>query len=374
MELIPLETDTSKYQQVKNNIKRWILAGKVDDDGRIPSENSMSESFSVSRHTIRQAISELVNEGWLYRQQGRGTFVVSRDDRTKTSLQTHLKIGVITTYLVDYIFPHIISGVESVVVSQGHSLTLYSTSNNVRTERQALENALNQGIDGLIIEPTKSTHPNPNIDLYLLLEQRNIPFVMLHSSYVELNASTVTLDDARGAYLATKHLFDLGHTSIGAIFKSDDAQGRARFRGFVKAHQEFHISIQGQLIKTYITEDKDDVVKSFVEEVVKEDAGQSRPTAVVCYNDEIAINVIAKLRVVGLEVPKDISVTGFDDSALADKGLVQLTTVRHPKEEMGAAAAQMLFELLANKDTIWVPRERVFEPELIVRASTSPCV
>jgi len=371
MEKLQLEADSSKYQQVKNNIKRWILAGQVDDEGRIPSENNMSEFFGVSRHTIRQAIGELVNEGWVYRQQGRGTFATSRDNYSASRKQGHLKIGVITTYLVDYIFPHIIQGIESVVVPQGHSLSLYSTGNNVQTERRALEMALQQGVDGLIIEPTKSTHPNPNIDLYLLMERRNIPFVMLHSSYVELNASTVTLDDARGTYLATSHLFNLGHKTVGAIFKSDDAQGRARFKGFVKAHQDFHMPIQGQLIKTYTTEDKDDVVAGFVREVVKEDGDHHRATAVVCYNDEIAISVIAQLQTVGLEVPKDISVTGFDDSTLADKGIVQLTTVRHPKHEMGEVAAKMLFDLLKSKDTMWVPREHVFEPELVVRTSTS---
>ena len=358
---------SSKYQQVKNNIKRWILDGHVDGEGRIPSENVMSELFGVSRQTIRQATGELVNEGWLHRQQGRGTFAVAGVMRTANVQLAHLRIGVITTYLVDYIFPHIIKGIESSLVSQGHSLSLYSTGNDVRTERRALEMALRQGVDGLIIEPTKSTHPNPNIDLYLLMEQRNIAFVMLHSSYVELNASVVSLDDARGAYLATSHLFELGHRIVGAIFKSDDAQGRARFRGFVKAHQDHHVPIQGKLIKTYATEDKESVVERFAEEALHEEVA---PTAVVCYNDDIAMTLILRSRELGLDVPRDISVTGFDDSALADNGFVQLTTIRHPKQEMGEAAAQMLLDLLRNKDTMWVPREHVFEAKLIVRSST----
>jgi GntR family transcriptional regulator, arabinose operon transcriptional repressor len=362
-----LEGDGSKYQQVKTNIKNWILAGEVDAEGKIPSENTLSELFDVSRHTIRQAIGELVNEGWLHRERGKGTFVAVAQTPQKGP-QTHYNIGVVTTYLVDYIFPHIVQGIESIVVSQGHALSLYSTGNNVATERRALEMALQQGVDGLIIEPTKSTHPNPNIDLYLLMEQKNIPFVMLHSSYVELNASVVQLDDARGSYLATSHLFDIGHRKLGAIFKSDDAQGRARFRGFVKAHQDYRVPIEGQLIRTYTTEDKQHVVTQYVADFVK--SLDTRPTGVVCYNDEIAIELIGQLRAMGIDVPKDLSVTGFDDSSLANNGFVQLTTVRHPKREMGEVAAEMLLDLLANKENMWVPREHVFEPALIVRGST----
>ncbi len=362
-----LEDGGSKYQQVKNKVKRWILDGHVDSEGRIPSENTMAKLFGVSRQTIRQATGELVNEGWLYRQQGRGTFAKAGVMRTADVKLAHLRIGVITTYLADYIFPHIIKGIESVLVSQGHSLSLYSTGNDVRTERRALEMALRQGVDGLIVEPTKSTHPNPNIDLYLLMEQKNIAFVMLHSAYVELNASVVSLDDARGAYLATCHLLELGHRVIGAILKSDDAQGRARFRGFVKAHQDHHVPIQGRLIKTYTTEDKANIVERFTSDALREAVA---PTAVVCYNDEIAMTLIPRLRELNLDVPRDISVTGFDDSTLADNGFVQLTTVRHPKQEMGEAAAQMLLDLLGNRDTMWIPREHVFEAQLVVRSST----
>lgn len=362
-----LEGDSSKYQQVKTNIKRWILSGEVDAEGKIPSENELSELFGVSRHTIRQAIGELVNEGWLYREHGRGTFVRMANGQSR-NLNTQLRVAVITTYLVDYIFPHIIQGIETELVAQGHSLSLYSTGNDQATERRALEMALQQGVDGLIVEPTKSTHPNPNIDLYLLMQQRNIPFVMLHSSYIELNASVVQLDDTRGSLFATQHLFDLGHRTIGGIFKSDDVQGRARFRGFVKAHQDNHAPVNGELIRTYTTEDKERVVERYVNDFVN--SMSLPPTAVVCYNDEIAVQLMGQFRTLGIHVPSQVSVTGFDDSALASNELVQLTTVRHPKHEMGEVAAKMLLDILGNKESMWVPREQVFEPQLVVRSST----
>lgn len=365
-----LDEEGSKYRQVKTNIKKWILAGQVGRDGKIPSENSMAELFGISRHTVRQAVGELVNEGWLYREQGRGTFVNKLvSPRAEGAIPERLNIGVITTYLVDYIFPHIISGIESHVTARGHSISLYSTSNNLSLERRVLEQALSQGVHGFIIEPTKSTHPNPNIDLYLLMEQKNIPFVMLHSSYIELNASVVALDDAKGSYLVTNHLFDLGHSVVGAIFKSDDSQGRARFRGFVKAHQDNRRTIEGHFVRTYTTEDQDEIISRYVNDFFRGEG--SRPTAVVCYNDEVAVKLINQLQSLGLKVPGDVSVTGFDDSSLALNGLVPLTTVSHPKKKMGEEAAKLLLQLIYDEDNRWIPREHVFQPGLIVRSSTS---
>ncbi len=366
-----LNEDESKYIQVKNNLKKWIVSKNIRQGEKVPSENQLVDLFHVSRHTIRQAIGELVNEGWLLREQGRGTFVnVPFQSSGGDNVPSRTKIAVITTYLADYIFPHIISGIESVVSENGHTLSLLSTGNAFSTERRSLETVILEGVDGLIIEPTKSTLPNLNIDLYFILQERNIPFVMLHSSYVELNASIVALDDSKGAYLATKHLIDLGHEKISGIFKSDDMQGRNRFKGFVKAHQDAHLSVESKNVATYDTENRIQVVENFVAKIFH-DLRADRPTAVVCYNDEVAIMVINILRTLGLDVPNDVSVTGFDDSVLAQAGSVALTTVNHPKSVMGEKAVNQLYALMNDKQGMWIPREYVFEPDLIVRGSTS---
>ncbi|CAA7600795.1 GntR bacterial regulatory protein HTH signature [Acididesulfobacillus acetoxydans] len=362
--------DESKYHQVKVNIKKWILSRKVVAGQRIPSENELSELFGISRHTVRHAIGDLVNEGWLYREQGKGTFVQEREKRSGQETNQRAKIAVITTYLSDYIFPHIIRGIEGVVAQAGHTISLFSTGNNIQTERRCLETVLLEGVDGLIVEPTKSTLPNPNIDLYFLLQQRNIPFVMLHSSYVELNASLVALDDANGTYALTRHLIGLGHRDIAGIFKQDDMQGRNRFRGFVRAHQDAHLPVAAENIVTYGTEEREVIGETFVKRVFAQGAGTGKPTAVVGYNDEIAVQVLMALRNLDISVPKEVAVTGFDDSRLATVSGIPLTTVRHPKAEMGETAAEMLLGLMENRDSMWVPREHIFAPEIIVREST----
>ena len=118
----------------------------------------------------------MVTEGWLYRVQGKGTFVNRRPDEKINSTKT---IGVITTYLSDYIFPSIIRGIDSVLSINGYNIVLGCTYNQHEKERLCLENFKNQKIDGLIVEPTKSALPNPsNIELYKEISNEGIPILL----------------------------------------------------------------------------------------------------------------------------------------------------------------------------------------------------
>lgn len=227
----------SKYIMVKEQITEWITSGKVKPGEKIHSENELVKMFGVSRHTIRQAIGDLVHEGWLYREQGAGTFCSHIPSLDSPRIQTphHIKngknIGVITTYISDYIFPSIIRGIESVLTAEGYTLTLACTNNDIELEKQCLQMMLSRQIDGLIVEPTKSINYNPNIHYYLELEQNNIPYLMINQYYSQLQPPYIVVNDEVGGFIATKHLIDLGHEKIIGLFKTDDAQGVNRMQG-----------------------------------------------------------------------------------------------------------------------------------------------
>ena len=123
----------------------------------------MCEKFSISRQTARQAIAILEKEGLVLKKQGSGTYVNHIFSETKIPSKT---IGLVTTYLDDYIFPGIISGIEKVLSLNGYNTTLRLTRNKVNTEREQLLSLLKSDIDGLIVEGTKSALPNPNLDIY----------------------------------------------------------------------------------------------------------------------------------------------------------------------------------------------------------------
>jgi GntR family transcriptional regulator, arabinose operon transcriptional repressor len=361
----------TKYNMVKEQITDWITSGKVKPGEKIHSENELVKMFGVSRHTVRQAVGDLVHEGWLYREQGAGTFCSFKQEENQTTVppaQTNGKnIGVITTYISDYIFPSIIRGIESYLSNQGYSLTFACTDNDIEKEKLCLQTMLNRNIDGLIVEPTKSSVYNPNIHYYLELEQRNIPYLMINQFYPQLAPPHIVVNDEHGGYIATEHLIKLGHRKIIGLFKTDDLQGVNRMQGFIRAFREHGITFFPDMVISYSTEDMNEKVKDQLNKFYSSD---DKPTAIVCYNDQLALMVLDVLRNYQISVPDDVSIVGYDDSFLAETFEVKLTSIAHPKMEMGIEAAKRIVSAVEGKDNN--PQSIIYEPELVVRNSTAP--
>lgn len=377
MESGDIVASQTKYNMVKEKITEWITSGKVQPGEKIYSENELVKMFGVSRHTVRQAVGDLVHEGLLYREQGAGTFCshkkVQTIEQTPSTIQTSningKNIGVITTYISDYIFPSIIKGIESHLTAQGYSLTFACTDNNVEKEKQCLQTMLSRNIDGLIVEPTKSSNYNPNLNYYLELEQNNIPYLMINQYYSQLMPPHLIMNDEKGGYLATEHLITLGHEKIIGLFKTDDLQGVNRMQGFIRAFREHSLPFFPEMVYTFTTEDQDHQLLERIENIFKTD---SMPTAIVCYNDQLSLSLINMLRRLGLRVPEEVSIVGYDDSSLAVATDVKLTSVSHPKMQMGIDAANWIVSAVEKKSDR--PSSIVYEPELVIRNSTAPVV
>jgi GntR family transcriptional regulator of arabinose operon len=364
----------TKYNMVKGKITEWIVSGQVRPGDKIYSENELVKMFGVSRHTVRQAVGEMVHEGWLYREQGAGTFCSNRiiqNTPQNEAIKTNGKnIGVITTYISDYIFPSIIRGIESYLTDQGYSLTLACTDNDIEKEKQCIQSMLSRNIDGLIVEPTKSSNYNPNINYYLELEQKNIPYLMINQFYSQLIPPHIIVNDEKGGFIATDHLMKLGHKKIIGIFKTDDLQGVYRMKGFIRAFRENNIPFFSEMVITYSTEEQN----SNLLENIKKHLLSSKviPTGIICYNDQLALSVLNVLRELKLRVPEDISIVGYDDSHLAEASEVKLTSVKHPKLEMGIEAAKWIVSAVENKNLEGSnPSSIVYEPEIVIRNSTA---
>ncbi|WP_278250688.1 GntR family transcriptional regulator [Pseudogracilibacillus auburnensis] len=366
-----------KYMMVIEKIKEWIVNGDVKPGEKIHSENELAKMFDVSRHTIRQAVGELVHQGLLYREQGAGTFCSSPmpvnqgQGKSQSNLQptqNHGKnIAIITTYISDYIFPSIIRGIESYLSSKGYSLTISSTDNDLEKEKKCLEAMMSRNIDGFIIEPTKSSGYNPNLHYYLELERKKIPYLMINQYYSQLNPPYMMINDEKGGYLATDHLLSLGHEKVVGIFKTDDMQGICRMKGFIDAFRDHQVPFINDTIISYSTEDLHEGLTDKIKKLVAN--RDNIPTGIVCYNDEVALMAINILREHGLNVPNDISVVGYDDSTLAIASEVKITTVTHPKMQLGLDAAKWIVNAVENGGKSG-ENSILYEPELIKRNST----
>nr|WP_256522459.1 GntR family transcriptional regulator [Halobacillus sp. A5] len=343
-----------------DDIKSKILSGEYDIGERIPTESALREIYSVSRQTVRKAILELSNEGFLKSEKGSGTYVSNQYQSKSSGKSNNKTIGVITTYISDYIFPSIIRGIEGRLNEENYSLLLASTNNDVEQERKALEMMLSFGVDGLIVEPTKSNLYNPNIAYYLSFKEQDVPFTMINAYYEELEVPFFCLDDVKSSYIATKELISKGHTQIGLISKKDDLQGKYRMKGYIKALGEAKLRFQPEHVLSFDTETKLDLyanLKKFLTE------NRDELTAIVCYNDEVGLEVVNVCRQLGISIPDELSIIGQDNSYIARNANIKLTTLTHPQEQMGREAADWVIKKLkGSRDLL---NQTYYQPVLV---------
>lgn len=350
-----------KYLGLMNWIRQQIADGVFSIGDRLPSEKELGDMFSISRQTVRQATSVLENEGILERRRGSGTYIASTLSAARTAT---MSIGVITTYLDDYIFPSIIKGIDTVLTQNGYTMQLSITYNKIENEMRILSGLLKNDVDGIIIEPTKSGLPNLNADLYAEIRKQGIPCIFINGYYPRMSFPYVAMDDYACGKEAARYLLENNHTKIAGIFKSDDIQGHLRYTGCAKWLKEHGYFFHDDNVMWYTTEDVHMFsTDNFAERMLERIAGCS---AIICYNDQIAQRVIKILADNNLTVPHDYSIISFDNSDVGAGAAVGLTTFSHPKDELGKTAAANLLRLIKKEN---FDATVLFGPELVERDS-----
>lgn len=349
-----------KYHALKESLKNDILSGVYQPGDKMPSENQLVQEYDLSRHTVRKALSILEEEGYIVAIHGKGTFCTERALHKKESKN----IAVVTTYISDYIFPRLIQGINSVLSKDGYSIIFKTTENSRRGETACLEDILTKDIDGLIIEPSKSEIVCRHPKLYENLDKYEIPYIFIHGVYEEMKDKPhILMDDCKGGYLLTKYLIDMGHQHIAGVFKADDHQGRERHKGYVMALQEAGYQYDPDMVVWFHTEDRQTKPVTSVVQMIKD---QRKMDAVVCYNDQIAFSIIGGLHQIGVSIPEDLSITGYDNSMLAHQHPLSLTTIAHPQEKLGEMAGQLLLEKIQGGSDKDMKTEYLIEPKLVI--------
>ena len=349
----------AKYLAIARWIRENIENNHFKPGDKLISENQLCERFGISRQTARQAVSLLEKEGLVTRKQGSGTYI--NNTPLSPSVSTR-NIGLLITYWDEYIFPSIISGIEKVLSKNNYNMILRLTRNQVDHERSHLKSLLEYGVDGLIIEGTKTALPNPNLDLYQQFHDRGIPVIFINAYYPDMAGNYIVNDDITGAQIATNYLIEKGHTKISGIFKHDDAQGKERYKGFMDAMYEHDLPVNEQSILWYSTE-------SFAEQFSLEQIPLflkklGKSTAMICYNDQITMKLIQLFTQNQVSLPEGFTFVSFDNSPLGTISPIPFSSITHPGKVMGNLAADSILNMISNPQ---LTVRHVFTPELIVR-------
>jgi len=270
-------------------------------------------------------------------------------------------VGLVLPELQNPIFPAFAEVVADALSRRGITPVLCTRTAAGATEAAYVDLLLEQQVSGIIFFGGQYHEAGADHRHYHLIRDRGLPVVLINAAYEDLGFPRVSVDDAHAIEQALGHLEALGHERIGIVLgpadhvpsiRKLDAYERARGNGeALVEHTMF--SIQGGVAAARRLIDRG-------------------ATGVVCASDILALGVIRQARRARLEVPRDLSVVGFDDSALMVCTDPPLTTVRQPIEAMGQAAVA---QLLSQIDGTHVSSEELlFEPELVVRASTGPAL
>lgn len=352
-----------KYKEIAEWIMEEVNQGHIRTGERIYSENELVSMFRVSRQTARHAVSVLERRGIVKRRRGSGTYVRGIERLGAPSGVRTMRIAVMTTYIDEYIFPSMIKEIEKCLSGKGYALQIAFTNNTVEKERMILKGFLKGGeVDGIIAEPTKSGLPTPNLNIYRELASQGIPVLFINSYYSGIQAVHVGMDDFMAGRIVTEHLIQCGHKKIAGIFKGDDGQGHRRYAGYADALMARDIKVIGERIAWVDTCQ----VREMEEDAPRYLRRILGCTACVCYNDEVANKLVGICKEGGIRIPEDLSIVGIDNSDLAGRCEIPLTSAQNPVKELASAAAFKILEMLEKGGDV----ESVeLQPKLIIRKS-----
>jgi LacI family transcriptional regulator len=272
-------------------------------------------------------------------------------------------IAVVITDILNPFFPEIVRGIEDEARPEMPALLLCNTVEDPQLERQTLRMLGERRVDGVIVCASRLTP----VDLIGLHEKHGLPMVVI-GRRVEHGGIPNVLVDAEGAmYRAAQHLLALQHTRI-AYLAGPAGQGASleRRRGVERALGEAGLALRPEWCPASFP----NVDGGFQAMSALLACPTDRPTAVVAYNDMLALGALHAIRTHGLRVPEDVSVIGYDDIAMAAHANPPLTTISIPKYRMGKLAMQVLRQMTMG-ETVNGNGYMLLESPLVVRASTA---
>lgn len=261
-------------------------------------------------------------------------------------------------------YAEVLTGIQEVAAEHGYLVFVSSSEGKYELEHRIVEQCMEREIGGVILAPIR--HDDTDLSHIFELKRQNIPFVLLDRVH-GVPASFVDVDNVKGSADAVRYLIEQGHSQIIHFAGPDYSEHtRARAEGVRRAFSHSHLKFDDSMIIPS-GDSHEQGYRSALQYFSA--TKRSRPTAVTCYNDLVALGVIKALRELHISVPDDVSVIGFDDLRLLELFPQQLTTVRVPKYEMGRRSAEMLIRDIESQTKSSPERVRL-DTTLMIRETT----
>jgi len=277
-----------------------------------------------------------------------------------------MTIGFVAADIRNPFYPDLVAGVQAVVEQAGYTLVLGSSGSDSEREYAILRSMIRRRVDGVILGSARMQASEIE-----LLARSGIRVVLASRNLPELVADTVIVDNFAGGELATRHLIELGHTRIGHIAGPLDVVPFIdRMNGFRAAMADAGIPVDETLVSSVRSSSDEGKVAAHI--VLSR---RDRPTALFVANDNMALGAMDAAKQLGLQIPQDVSIVGFDNISLARNSFIALTTIDSQAQHLGEQAARALLARLASDSDATQPESEyaltVHPPILRVRSTTA---
>ncbi len=352
----------SIYMALADRLRSAIQSGQYRPGDLIGSEHELARAESISRMTVRRASELLVNEGYLERRPGKGLYVCHRPASAVGLIQ------VIAGNLTWEPCLQVARGVQTAARERGVQVQLYDAHGDEELDMQVMRELPKGPAKGAVII---STHSSAFNEAMFGLKTSGFPFVLVDQRLHDIEVPSVVSDNYDGGHQVARLLVENGHRRIAFIGDLVASTVQDRLDGLRDGLGDAGLPFdRGLVCDLVVDQDRLGDWSSRVESAFSQLMSQSNPpTAVFCSCDAVARSVYRAAGKLGVRIPEDVSVVGFDDDPLAEWLTPALTSVRQPFREMGRRAVELLGARLAdpNKEI----EHSVLPVELISRASVS---
>jgi len=278
-------------------------------------------------------------------------------------IQKSMAVLLVVRNMSNPFYLEIFKGVEAVARAAGYVLLMGNTEDEAARDTEYFDMLRGGHADGMILMTGQLPADHPILSAGWDMP----PIVVALEAIEDSGLAHVQIDNRAASRIAVRHLIELGHRRIGHIAGPvPEILGRLRLEGFRRTMAEAGLSVPAahEAVGDYSLQSGRQACRRIFESA-------RPPTALFVANDEMAFGAIGELRDMGLRVPQDVSVIGFDDLFMSDSFSPPLTTISQPRVEIGRTAMTLLLDILAGRLT--APEIIQMPTELIVRGSTAPC-
>lgn len=331
-----------KYEIIYNDLKEKIGTNYYSLGQKLPTEIYLSKEYTVSRVTIRSALTELENEGYIKKIQGNGSLVIKNKIKNKIVL-------LILPNIFKYIFSDLIEGIEQTLRPHNVSLLIANTFNNQHLERTIIKNHLDQ-VDAIIFEPAQVTNTKYS-DSKTYKKLLRVPTISINSRISDLDIPYLVVNDEQNMVNVSDHVRQLGVKRVLVLAKTDDMQGHSRLKGIQHSFSKSSIDVK---IVEFGTENEQKRNEDFAFLYF-----HFKPDCMMFYNDEYAYKFLSTYNID--PVKENIIITGFDNTEYSNGFPHRFISPNHPKKQMGVDAANMILQLLDGNKV----ESHVYEPDIL---------